>query len=568
MDEEQQKTVQNMKTVLVAINAKYEHEGLAAWCLKAACDRRSIPVTVQQHAINDAYQKIWAAIMDAQPDVVAFSCYIWNRPMVEKLTSDIKKATPSVTVVIGGPETGYKGSEAEYKQFGADYIMKGPGEALFPDFLEALTKRDVEQLRKLESGEVCREEDGYISPFSPEYLSRISGRIAYIESSRGCPYHCSYCLSSESHGFFCYPVEEIKEDLADLVKAGARVVKFVDSSFNANREHARAIWEYIREFRGLGTTFHFEINPDTLSPDLISLLAQMPRGLMQVEAGIQSTNPKTLNAVSRIMDVDKALENLRRIILTGNIHVHVDLIAGLPYEDLGTFKTSFNRVYDLKAHQLQLGFLKLLHGTRIRREADKHGYRYRDYPPYEVIANQYMGPSELLVLKGIEELVDRFYNSGRFTLCLDYLIRCFDSAYDFYEKLALWEKEQGILYQSASPANLYRQLMAFAQIMQLPINQEAFATLMALDYICSMRSTVLPDWLTGQSGLKLEDYRDYFPVSELEGVGKSEARKRFIVLEGMLPAKKGDDLIYLRNKIRIDTKQVDPVTGRAVPSFI
>lgn len=560
-----------MKTVLVAINAKFEHEGLAVWYLKAACNRRGIPVSVQQHSINDAPQKIYASILEEDPDVVAFSCYIWNRNMVEMIAADLKKARPGLILIAGGPEVGYESSSMEFRQMGVDFVLKGPGEGVFPDSLLAIEAGDRETVMQMETGIRCREEEGYISPFLPEYLSRISGRIAYIEASRGCPYHCSYCLSSESAGVSFHPLEEIREDIDNLVRAGAKVIKFVDRSFNVNRDHATAIWETVRQYDGRGVTFHFEVNPDRLTTDQLELMARMPRGLMQIEAGIQSTNPETLKAVSRAMDADKALENLRKVIAPGNIHVHADLIAGLPHEDVESFRTSFNKVYGVRPHHLQLGFLKLLRGTRIRREAEVHGYRYRDYPPYEVLASRSMDARDLLLLKGIEELVERFYNAGRLDGALDYVVPFFASPFDFYEQLYRWEKENNLLYQPVSPVRLFLQMKEFTLSRQPAVDPDILNAMLALDYVRAMKTTALPEALfpPGERwGFKVPDLRDYLDEALWRELGKSEARKRYIVLEGVWPEKKGEEFHISGNRMLVDTKKVDPVTGRAYAAVI
>ena len=447
-----------MKILLIAINAKFEHENLAVWCLNAACLQADIRATVKQYSINDSMQRIWASIIEESPDVAAFSCYIWNRELVVKLISDLKKARPECTVIVGGPEVSYEDSENEFYSKGADFVIKGEGEEKFPLLLKALEEQNRIQAKEvLENAGACTKR-GYTSPYVDAYLERIKGRIAYIESSRGCPYRCSYCLSSESTGLEYYPFEMIKEDIEKLVSAKARVIKFVDRSFNVNEEHSLKIWDFIREFENERVTFHFEINPDILTKRQIDSLLSMPVGLVQLEAGIQSVNPKTLKEVSRVMKVQTAVENLKTLMSKGNLHIHVDLIAGLPYEDMDSFRESFNTIYQIGAHHLQLGFLKLLHGTRIRREADLHGYKYRDYPPYEVIENKYITSAEILEIKGIEEALDRTLNSGRFTHTLKYLENYFTEPFNLYKGFSEFLKSRGRLYQPVAAAKLFEYL--------------------------------------------------------------------------------------------------------------
>lgn len=588
-----------MKTLLVAINARFEHEGLAVWYLKRACRDKGIPAKVLRFSINDSIQRIWASIMEEHPDVVAFSCYIWNRELVQKLISDLKKACPDCRIIVGGPEVSYEGAEKELLGYGADHVVRGEGESKLPALLKAIEANDG-NFRFLDDNDDSCPETGYISPFSQEYLSLIKDRIAYIESSRGCPYRCSYCMSSVSKKFVLYPPEAIEEDIRKLVDAGAKVVKFVDRSFNVNEKHALAIWDIVRKFSDRNVTFHFEINADILSDAQMECLMDMPEGLVQIEAGIQSVNEGTLREISRVMDTDKAINTLKAIMRKGNIHVHTDLIAGLPYETLSSFRESFNRVYEIRAHHLQLGFLKLLHGTRIRAEADKHGYRFRDYPPYEVIGNRYVSADEMLMLKGIEEALDRTWNSGRLRLTLDHLAGFFPSPFDMYSDLAEFLREKGRLYQPVSAPNLFGLIREFAASMK-GIDMLTLESCLALDYACSMKNPVMPDFL-GDSEVMALDGKEAFESLGMEW--KKEYRKRILVLSGKFPVDKNSWPFRYRtvqktpginyeagpdtkdgnlgksenriltggvdtvDRIIIDMAEIDPVTGRAIPTAI
>jgi len=551
---------ENMKTLLIAINAKYEHENLAVWCLNAACLKHNIPATVMQYSINDSMQRIWASILEESPDVAAFSCYIWNRELVAKLIGDLKKARPECTIIVGGPEVSYEGSENEFCSIGADFAVKGEGEEKFPLLLKAIAERNLTEAKAvLEKPDACKKRD-YTSPYTAEYLKRIKDRIAYIESSRGCPYRCSYCLSSESTGLVYYPHEAIFDDIKKLVDAKARVIKFVDRSFNVNEEHSLKIWDFVREFVNDGVTFHFEINPDILTKRQMESLFSMPAGLVQLEAGIQSVNPKTLKEVSRVMNVQKAVENLKTLMRKGNIHIHVDLIAGLPYEDMDSFRESFNTIYHIGAHHLQLGFLKLLHGTRIRREADLHGYKYRDYPPYEVIENKYVSAAEILEIKDIEEALDRSLNSGRFTFTLKYLESYFAEPFELYKGFAGFLKSRGRLYQPIAAVALFGLLRDYATKID-GINRLELDSLIALDYACSIKNTVLPEFLS-DSAVKALDAKTL--LEKLPGFGwKNEYRKRFMVLEGRFPFKIEGKIASIENRMIVDTADIDPVTNRA-----
>ena len=549
-----------MKTLLIAINAKYEHESLAVWCLNAACLKQNIPVTVIQYSINDSMQRIWASILEESPDVAAFSCYIWNRELVVKLISDLKKAKPECKIIVGGPEVSYEGSENEFYSVGADFVVKGEGEKKLPSFLKAIEGQDIVHAKEvLEKPDISMERS-YISPYNDAYLNRIKDRIAYIESSRGCPYRCSYCLSSESTGLVYYPIDLIKEDIKKLVSAKAKVIKFVDRSFNVNEEHSLKIWDFIREFENERITFHFEINPDILTIRQKESLLSMPAGLVQLEAGIQSVNPKTLKEVSRVMNVQKAVENLKTLMSKGNLHIHVDLIAGLPYEGMDSFRESFNNIYQIGAHHLQLGFLKLLHGTRIRKEADLHGYKYRNYPPYEVIENKYITSAEILEIKGIEEALDRTLNSGRFTYTLKYLENYFTEPFALYKGFAEFLKNRGRLYQPVSATALFEFLRDYASRID-GINRLELDSFIALDYACSLKNTVLPEFLN-DSHVKALDVKTM--LEQIPEFGwKKEYRKRFMVLEGSFPNKKDGKMGAVENRMLVDAANIDPITQRA-----
>ncbi len=549
-----------MKTLLIAINAKFEHEGLAVWYLNQACLNKNIPVKIFRFSINDSMQRIWASILEEQPDVAAFSCYIWNRELVLKLICDLKKAKPDCIVIVGGPEASYEGAEKDFYAFGADFVVKGEGEGKLPMLLKSLEKEGVQGARQLvlDNPDILTNthcgEGEYISPFSSEYLSLIKDRIAYIESSRGCPYRCSYCLSSESKGFILYRPDVIEADIRKLIDAGAKVIKFVDRSFNVNEKHALAIWDVIRKFSDKNVTFHFEVNPDILTEAQIDSLQKMRPGLVQVEAGIQSVNLQTLKEVSRVMNVEAAIKNIKTLMEKGNIHVHTDLIAGLPYDDFNSFKESFNRIYDIKAHHMQLGFLKLLHGTRIRSEAEKHQYKFRDYPPYEVIENQYMNAEQMLLLKGVEEVLDRTWNSGRLNFTLDYMETFFPTAFDLYESLAGFFKTKGRIYQPMSAVSLFELIREFALSLE-GVDPLTLDSYVVLDYACSLKNPVIPEFLK-DSKVKALDCKE--TLESIPQIGwKKEYRKRFLILSGDLPLINGVKYRTSENRILMDTHYVD-----------
>jgi radical SAM superfamily enzyme YgiQ (UPF0313 family) len=360
-----------------------------------------------------------------------------------------------------------------------------------------------------------------------------------------------------------HPIDEIKKDLEKLVAAKAKVIKFVDRSFNANEKHALAIWDIIKGFSNEDIVFHFEINPDILTKAQIDCLASMRPGLVQLEAGIQSVNPDALKEVSRVMNVGKAISNLKVLMSKGNIHIHTDLIAGLPYDTLESFKEAFNRIYEIKAHHMQLGFLKLLRGTRIREEAEKHGFKYREYPPYEIIENKYLGVHEILILKEVEEVLDRTWNSGRFTYSLEYIVEFFDTPFDLYEGFAKFLMQKCRLYQPMSAASLFKLIREYALDIE-GIDSITLHSLLALDYACSLKNSVIPEFLADDK-VKTIDIREILEEHAPKTIWKKEYRKKYMVIEGSFPDRIVGESIITDNRVLLDMDFIDPVTNRVVP---
>ncbi len=457
-----------LRTLIVSLNARFEHENPAAWYLKSACDARGPgicgEVSVLSGTINEDLNRIFGAVAEFSPDIAAFSCYVWNRDDTLRLCADLHSAFPSMVLVAGGPEASHAGGGDDYRIAGADLILAGEGEVCFPDLLETLSGGswpDTETVVRWSRISAPLEPDKLFSPCSPEYLAMLGGRIAYVESSRGCPYHCSYCLSSESTGMTRIPLERVFDELDLLVAAGVKVVKFTDRTFNLSEERTLDVWNHLEKYRASGIVFHFEVAPDLLSTAQISLLGDLPPGLVQIEAGIQSTHADTLTRINRRMDVESALDKLRQVIAHGNVHVHADLIAGLPGEGYSQFAVSFDRLAAIRPHHLQLGFLKLLRGTRLEREAQKWGYVRRGYPPYEVIASSALSPAEMLRLKDVEETLERYANSGRFLLVMQWLLPRHGSAFALYEKLADKQRLMGMMGRAVSSDALFRCMHAF-----------------------------------------------------------------------------------------------------------
>ncbi|MCR4434866.1 MAG: B12-binding domain-containing radical SAM protein [Clostridiales bacterium] len=494
-----------MKTLIVALNSKYIHSSLAAWYLKESCRNECGEVKVLEFTINDSLDSILSGIYREQPQIAAFSCYIWNIEYVLKLVSCVKKVIKAVKIILGGPEVSYDAQAFMRGNPSVDYIISGEGENSFRLLLKhlyqsspglqeipGLTFREVGKIISNRPEDLMEDLDSIPSPYSDEMLKAVGNRIIYFESSRGCPFSCSYCISSTTRGVRYFSMDRVREDLSKIMGSGARQVKFVDRTFNSNKKRAMEILNFILSNPG-DKNFHFEAAADLFDDEMLDMLSRAPKGLIQFEIGIQTTNRRTLEAVNRLTRMDKVLENIKKLRAMDNIHVHVDLIAGLPGENYPSFKKSFEDAYGLRPHKLQLGFLKMLRGSKIRAEAQLYGYEYREYPPYEVLANQSMGFDKLLELKYVEELVERYYNSGRFSNTLDCLIRHYPgTAFEFYRSFALFGLKTGYFGRSVSGRDLYTVLLEFAESFTPEEVHRQINDLIKLDFLSSDNSSNLP----------------------------------------------------------------------------
>ncbi|MBP7175804.1 MAG: DUF4080 domain-containing protein [Thermoclostridium sp.] len=484
-----------MKTLLVAINSQYVHSNLAVRYLKAACSKPCGEVTIMEFSINEALMHIFSSIVREAPDVVAFSCYIWNIELVVKLCSDLRKSNPEIILIAGGPEVSF--DQGGFPEGCLDYLIAGEGEEKLPFLLQRLNCKgtpDSTETSWLQSFTTVESLETLPSPYSAGL--KLENRIAYIEASRGCPFRCAYCISSITGGVRYFPLKQVFAAIEILVGSGTRIIKFVDRTFNANEQRALKIWNHLLQYAHQGIVFHFEIDPGLLSENMLNCLGKMPAGLVQLEAGIQSIHPETLEAVHRPRQIEKALQSLSRVISYGNIHIHVDLIAGLPYESYSKFRQSFNLVMGLHAHHFQLGFLKLLHGSAIRQHACQYDYQYRAYPPYEVISSRDINAREMIRLKDIEACVELFNNSGRFVMTFNWIekqLKIMDY-FTFYESLSSFMRSRGELDRPVKAVDLYRILLEFIQ-QSLPALSDEVCELMRLDYLCSFKNPSVPLFL-------------------------------------------------------------------------
>ena len=462
-----------MKILLAACNAKYIHSNLAVYDLKAYSSDYDEHVILREYTINQPKDEILKDIYSSGADVVCFSCYIWNISFVRELIRDLVKILPKTAFWAGGPEVSYDAEKFLTEMPEMTGVMVGEGEKAFHDLLEFYIdgKDSLEEI----SGIAYRTGDKIIHngwrelmdlsaiPFVYEHLEKFENRIIYYESSRGCPFSCSYCLSSIDKKLRFRDLELVKKELQFFLDHRVPQVKFVDRTFNCKHEHAMTIWKYILEHDNGVTNFHFEISADLLREEEMELMSQMRPGLIQLEIGVQSTNPETIRAIHRHMDLKKLEHCVNRVHSFRNIHQHLDLIAGLPYEDYDIFHQSFNDVYQMKPDQLQLGFLKVLKGSLMQKEAEGYGIVYKEKEPYEVLSTNWLTYGEVLKLKMVESMVEVYYNSGQFWHTLEYLVPFEKDAFTFYEKLGSFYEKKGYSEISHSRMRRYEILLEYLQ---------------------------------------------------------------------------------------------------------
>lgn len=426
-----------MKLVIACLNSKYIHASLAPWCLLSgvrAFGDNSVIAKVMEATINSDVNAFAEQIINENPDIVSFSSYIWNIEKTLELCRTLKEKI-GCTIILGGPEVSYRSKNILEAYSDIDFVLSGEGEKSFPKFLDTyLNKGDFKNVRGLSFREkeniisVPEEESNETppSPYNNEFFDNLKGRISYIETSRGCPYRCAFCLSGRCSPLRFFDIEQVKNDILKLATSGTKTIKFVDRTFNAKEDRANEILEFILSNYGTkipeGTCFHFEIAGDILKESTLNILSKAPKGVFQLEIGMQSFNQETLKAINRKTDTKKLIENIKKLISFGNMHIHIDLIAGLTGEDIKSFERSFDIGYSLKANMLQMGFLKLLYGADMRENREKYPCEFNENPPYEVTSTPWLSKVEIVILKKCEDALERMYNSGRFLFTLDYLL--------------------------------------------------------------------------------------------------------------------------------------------------
>jgi radical SAM superfamily enzyme YgiQ (UPF0313 family) len=495
-----------MKILLTTLNAKYVHTSLALWYLYQYCRADAPGLVMREFNINQELAWVGGEIYSEHPDIVAFSCNIWNIEAILKLCRRLRQVAPEIRFVLGGPEVSVGPVGLMTENPAIDWIIVGEGELTFREYLEQLARpnpewREIAGLVYRDGAMVVENRsrpqlsDLGCLPFPyPEELTSLREKLVYYETSRGCPYHCQYCLSANEQGVRFFPLETVRRDLLRFIEAQVAQVKLVDRSFNCNPQWAKTIWRFLLEHPGV-TNFHFEIVGDLLDEEALTILATAPAGLFQFEIGVQSTNPVTLELVGRKMDWPRLRARVTQLIRMSRVFVHLDLIAGLPGEDYTSFCHTFDETMAIRPHRLQLGFLKMLSGSGLRKRAAEFGYQYTQESPYEVLSNRWISYAELLQLKAVEKVLELFYNSGRFSYSFQYLLDRWTSAFALFESLGVWWQSQGYDGVSHKPKALYEYLLRFYREKRGRAPEvEVLRNLLKFDLLSRERLVELPEW--------------------------------------------------------------------------
>lgn len=494
-----------MKLLLCAVNAKYIHSNLAVYSLKAYSQeiarKQGWEVKLKEYTINHYAEDILQDIYKEKADVVVFSCYIWNISMIYDICEDLKLAAPKTEIWLGGPEVSYDSVEVLKKHPEISLVMLGEGERTFSLLLSGKEKEEIPGIAwrdsEMDSSYKINPQGGLLSmdelPFVYQDMKEFEHKIVYYETSRGCPFSCSYCLSSIDKTVRLRSLEKVYQELDFFMEQKVPQVKFVDRTFNCNREHARGIWKYLVEKDNGITNFHFEVSADLITEEDISIMSQMRPGLIQLEIGVQSTYEPTIKEIRRTMNLAKLQDKVAKVKALGNIHQHLDLIAGLPYENLQRFIQSYNEVYEMEPDQLQLGFLKVLKGSYMEEKAKDYHLVYRKKPVYEVISTEWMSYDDILLLKKVEEMTEVYYNSCQFRYTLEYLLHFADSPFAFYEALGDYYEKNGLFDRKHNRVARYEILLHFAKERQWG-EEDVVTELLTYDLYLREKIKARPEW--------------------------------------------------------------------------
>lgn len=559
-----------MHTVICCLNSKYIHSSLAPWCLlagvKAYC-RENVTAKVVEGTVNEPPAAVLARITENMPQTIGFCTYIWNVTAVLALAEQLKAQNPDVKIVLGGPEVSYRAKEVLERYPFIDFVLSGEGERPFAQLLDALASdKDYSAV-----GGLCyREDAGYhiaepylpqeepVSPYGAEYLQSLHGRIAYLETSRGCPFSCAFCLSGRCGTVRFFDLERAKENMLLLAQSGAKTVKLVDRTFNADKKRAYELFSFIIQNYGVkiptGVCFHFEIAGDILDDRLIALLNTAPAGRIQLEIGLQSFNETTLAAVNRKTNTKHLIENIQKLIAPRNMHIHIDLIAGLPYEDFEGFADSFNRAFALQPDMLQFGFLKLLYGAPMRENREQYPCTFSEQPPYEVQSTPWLTAEELQQMHRTEDAFDRIYNSGRFRRTVDFALQALNiTPFAFFGMFADW-LEQSERQSAKVSLDTYSEYLFLYLTDDLHLDSAFVRDKMVCDRLATNASGVLPKFLQRQDA-KLKAVR-----TALNANPNTQLQKG---------VKRAIAILYTENRAAyVDYTVPNPVTGEYTLHFV
>lgn len=515
-----------MKVLLTTLNAKYIHSSLALRCLKAYCQNEFPKLKIKEYTINNGLLDLLADIFIEQPDVIGFACYIWNIDMTLELTGLIRKVLPKTVIVLGGPEVTYDPENIMSSHWYVDYIVMGEGEETFRQFLISLesggnceslcglARREQDHITVNGVPQIVRNLDCLPFAYTDSDMNDLKEKIIYYESSRGCPFSCQYCLSGTMSGVRNYSLSRVLDELAFFVCHNVKQVKFVDRTFNTDKMHYLPILKFLAK-QDCRTNFHFEIAADILDDEVLDIIAKAPSGRFQFEIGIQSTNQETLGEIHRKNNWGKIVENVGKLSALQNAHLHLDLIVGLPYEDMENFSRSFNDVYHLKPDMLQIGFLKLLKGSGMRDKTGVHGYVYTDKAPYEVLSNHYMSYHDIRELKIFEEVFNQIYNSGRFRYTMPHLIKLNGgNVFSFFRNMALFWEKQGFHMVSHSDRAVYKHVWEFCRE-KWPESMQVCTQLLKFDTLVQAHGSVIPEFLSWDNEQWKEEKSNFWRHEEV-----------------------------------------------------
>ncbi len=496
-----------MKVILVGVNSKFVHSNLAIRYLKAYTEDLNYTCKNMEFSINDRVERVVEELLQEKPNFIGFSCYIWNIDFIIQLANLIKLVNPDIEIAYGGPEVTYNPKEFLSTNVG-EYVIEGEGEESYRELI-------INKLKEINNGEIIESITGiYIKRknnisyggkrslmdmnniiFPYDEAENLDNKIVYYEGSRGCPFNCKYCLSSTIHGVRFLDINRVRKELKFFIEKGVSLVKFVDRTFNCNKVFANAIWEFLIA-EGGETIFHFEISADLLSIESIEILKRAPKDMFQFEIGVQSTNEEVLKSINRTIKFSDISKKVRELNELNNIKQHLDLIAGLPGENYESFKKSFNDVYKIEPEELQLGFLKLLKGSQMRDESDKWGIVYSPYPPYEVLKTKDITYDELIRLKKVEHMVDKYLNSGKFNNIIKFFLcsNVFAEPFDFYYELSRFFEWKGYFARNISSNTYYELFMEFNKEV-VKGNELVLRDIIKYDYLCFNNKRGIPEFM-------------------------------------------------------------------------